>query len=64
MLENEAINLEEYGKDQNTFISQSSNLGASESEELGINLEWQKIIIIYNLSMCLNLFFSDPKRST
>ena len=60
MLENEAINLEEYGKDQKKFISQSSNLGASESEELGINLEWPKIIIIYNLSMCLNLFLSDP----
>ena len=42
-MENEARNLEEYEKDKKTFISQSSNFEASESEELGINLEWPKI---------------------
>ena len=40
LLDNEARNLEEYEKGQKTFISQSSNLDASKSKELGINLEW------------------------
>ena len=40
LLDNEARNLEEYEKGQKTFISQSSNLDASKSKELGFNLEW------------------------